>query len=148
MRRFSMQICDFIFFRTNQTQKFLDLLSVLQFSVQQLNTQAGVFFPHCVKWVYNHWTYWLMFEASIWGVFLLCSHAMMKLTWSSICHFQHKVAMIALSPGKGTPACHSVHFVALQFPPLAGAVHTGAYAGRRLVMMLQSSLKIYSSAPD
>lgn len=30
-----MQICDFIFLRTNHTQQFLDLLSVLQFSVQQ-----------------------------------------------------------------------------------------------------------------
>lgn len=55
--------------------------------------------------------------------------------------------MIALSLGKGTPASHSVHFVALQSPLLAGAVHTGAYAGRRLVIMRQLPQQIYSSAP-
>lgn len=54
--------------------------------------------------------------------------------------------MIALSPGKGTPAYHSVHFAALQFPLHAGVVHTGAYAGRTLVMMLWLPQKIYFSA--
>lgn len=52
--------------------------------------------------------------------------------------------MIAPSPGRGTPACHSVHLAALQLPLHAGAIHPGAFAGRRLVIIL--SLE-HSSAP-
>lgn len=56
------------------------------------------------------------------------------LTWSLICHFLHKVAVIVLFLGKGRPACHSVHFAVLQFPLHAVVIHTEAYAGMRLVM--------------
>lgn len=103
-----------------------------------------------VKLVSNQWTctwrdYRIISEANI--CVLSCNNAIMTLTWSSICHFLHKVATIALSPGKGTPACHSVHFVALLFPLHAGAIHSAAFAGRRLVMMLELPLQELSSAP-
>lgn len=53
-------------------------------------------------------------------------------TWSSVCHFLHKVVETALFPGKGRPACHSGHFEALQSLLPAVVCQTAVCAGKVL----------------